>query len=326
MSEFFRAKTKVETSAEQATQGRQKVSDDCSLKSGILATGGSSKTLIKSMASPSILHLQSAGLYRPRATLGFQAKKRSVSTLNLHMSEQQKPKRVRERLELKLPVRVRCRETADFEWTEITRLIDVTPFGAGFTLKRPVEKGRLLQMTIPMPRQLRVFDHVEDQYRVWALVRRIKLIESPGSTSSLFEVGVAFIGKRAPRSYDEDPSRRYESEGDTPDSLAVIEELPVESASSDNRTQTRHSIPVDMLIETLDDKGAVVDREQTVTENISNKGAAMYTTLNLTTGRFIRLTSEQYKLTVYAAVRGHSVGALGVPRIHVEFIDREWPL
>ena len=29
-------------------------------------------------------------------------------------------------------------------------------------------------MTIPMPRQLRVFDHVEDQYRIWAIVRYMK--------------------------------------------------------------------------------------------------------------------------------------------------------
>jgi hypothetical protein len=243
------------------------------------------------------------------------------------MPEQQKPKRVRERLELKLPVRVRCRETSDFEWTEITRLIDVTPFGAGFTLKRPVEKGRLLHMTIPMPRQLRVFDHVEDQYRVWALVRRIRVLEQPGSTASLFEVGVAFIGKRPPRSYAEDPSRRYESEGDTPDSFSVVEDwVPPQMASGDNRKHTRHNIPVDILIETLDDKGGLVDKEQTVAENISTRGAAIYTSLNLPIGRFIRLTSAEYKLTVHAAVRGHSIGSSGVPRVHVEFIDRDWPL
>src|SRR6266496_146738 len=114
--------------------------------------------------------------------------KSSRTTSNSSMSEQRNWKRIRERLELKLPVRVRCREALDLEWTEITRLIDVTPFGASFTLKRPVEKGRLLHMTIPMPRQLRVFDHVEDQYRVWSLVRHIRTTTPPGSTSLLFEV------------------------------------------------------------------------------------------------------------------------------------------
>src|SRR5216684_8162702 len=106
------------------------------------------------------------------------------------MNEQEKQKRIRERLELKLPVRVHCRETPDFEWSEITRLTDVTPFGAGFTLKRPTEKGRLLHMTIPMPRQLRIFDHVEDQYKVWAIVRYVKTTPQADNTL-IFDVGVA---------------------------------------------------------------------------------------------------------------------------------------
>src|SRR6185369_5555976 len=219
------------------------------------------------------------------------------------MAEQRPWKRIRERLELQLPVRVRCRETADLEWTEVTRLADVTPFGAGFSLKRPVEKGRLLHMTIPMPRQLRVFDHVEDQYRVWALVRYLRPVPLVEGKPAAFEVGVAFIGQ-----------------------LTTVEEWAPESTASDNRSHTRHNIPVDMLLETLNEKGEVDFSEQTVTENISQKGAAIYTSLSLSVGRFIRLSSEQYKTSVYAAVRGASMGPAGVPRVHVEFIDREWPL
>lgn len=242
------------------------------------------------------------------------------------MAEPRTWKRNRERLELKLPVRVTCRETPEHEWTEVTRLIDVTPFGASFTIKRPIEKGRLLHMTIPMPRQLRVFDHVEDQYRVWALVRRVQPSAPPGSNTLLFEVGVAFIGKRPPKSYEEDPARRYEI-GNTAESLSVAQDVvATETASSDKRQHTRHSIPVDMLIETFNAKGEVELSEHSVTENISSKGAAIYTTLPLHVGGFVRLTSEQFKLTVYAAVRGQSVGPTGVPRVHVEFVDREWPL
>jgi hypothetical protein len=213
------------------------------------------------------------------------------------------------------------------EWTEITRLIDVTPFGAGFTLKRLVEKGRLLHMTIPMPRQLRVFDHVEDQYRVWALVRYVRPTNPPGSKLLVCEVGVAFIGKQPPRSYEADPTKRYEIGALTPGELISVEESTIpELASSDKRSQTRHNIPVDMLIETFKDNGEVDFSELTVTENISPQGAAIYTTLNLPIGRFIRLSSEQYKVSVHAAVRGYSMGPAGMPRIHVEFIDREWPL
>ena len=245
------------------------------------------------------------------------------------MSDADKSRRIRQRLELKLPVRVNCRETPDFEWTEVTRLIDVTPFGAGFTLKRPTERGRLLHMTIPMPRQLRVFDHVEDQYRVWAIVRYIRPVVSPEDKTPRFEVGVAFIGKRAPASYEIDPAKRYEITIPETGSLAISEQAeeniqPI--ANTDKRDRTRHNIPVDMLLETFNEKGDVEKTESTVTENISSKGAALYTAQDIPIGRFIRLTSAQYNLTVHAAVRGRSTAGGGVQRIHVEFIDREWPL
>lgn len=243
------------------------------------------------------------------------------------MAKTGKLKRIRERLELRLPVRVHCQETEDVEWTEITRLIDVTPFGAGFALKHPIEKGRLLHMTIPMPRQLRVFDHVEDQYRVWALVRHVKSVMPSEGNSPSFEIGVAFIGKTPPKSYAENPAKRYEIGGMSQENLVEVEDwVPSETLTADKRIATRHNIPVDMLIETVNEDGQVDQSERTVTENISQKGAALYTTLDLRVGRFIRLTSDQFKLTVHAAVRGHSMGPSGVPRVHVEFIDRDWPL
>jgi len=240
------------------------------------------------------------------------------------MSEQHK--RIRERLELKLPVRVVCRETPDFEWMEVTRLQNVTPFGAGFTLKRPTEKGRILHMTIPMPRQLRVFDHAEDQYRVWALVRYVKSrTTTPDSNRPVFDVGVAFVGKRAPASYENEPSRRYEIATSSFDRMTTVDEMHV-IGTSDQRAHTRHFIPIDLLLETIDEKGEVGSSESTVTENISRKGATIFTTLQLPIGRFIRLTSGQYRLTVFAVIRSVSTGADGIPRIHVEFIDKEWPL
>lgn len=238
------------------------------------------------------------------------------------MSEERNWKRIRERLPLHLPVRVRGRETPTFEWSEITRLINVTPFGAGFALKHPTEKGRLLHMTIPMPRQLRVFDHVEDQYRIWAVVRYMKAVVADNQT--LFNVGVAFIGKRAPISYDAEPWTRYDISTTAFQALAKPEEVLI--PITDQRVNTRYNIPVDMRLELVDVDGKVSESEQTVTENISAKGATIFTTLQIPQGRFIRLTSEQYRVTAHAAIRSRSTGADGVPRIHVEFIDREWPL
>ena len=238
------------------------------------------------------------------------------------MSDQRNWKRIRERLPLTLPVRVRGRETPAFEWSEVTRLSNVTPFGAGFTLRHPTEKGRLLHMTIPMPRQLRVFDHVEDQYRIWAVVRYIKT--SVVEKKTVFDVGVAFIGKRPPASYETEPWKRYDISTTTFQAAKSADEILIPFA--DQRAYTRHNIAVDMRIEIVDENGHVTEHEQTVTENISAKGATLFTTLEIPLGRFIRLSSDQYRITAHAAIRARSTGADGVPRIHVEFIDKEWPL
>ena len=240
-----------------------------------------------------------------------------------------KTRRKRERLELSLPVRVHCRESLDHEWVELTRLIDVTPFGARFSIARPTEAGRLLHLTLPMPRQLRCFDHVEQQYRVWALVRNVKPVQKSGSVTQRFEVGVAFVGKRAPASFELDPTRRYDvapSPAET--GLWEINEQGerVHVKSDDPRPETRHSVPIDVMVEVFDESGNVVESERTVTENISRRGAAVFTSLNVARGRFIRLTSTQYKISVLAAVRGRRAAADGITRLHLEFVDKQWPL
>jgi hypothetical protein len=240
------------------------------------------------------------------------------------MSEERNWKRIRERLALHLPVRIQGRETPDFAWTEMTRLNNVTPFGAGFTIKRPTEKGRLLFMTIPMPRQLRVFDHVEDQYRIWAIVRYMKVRTSNNGTT--FDVGVAFIGKRPPASYEKEPWKRYDVSTTAFETLTSADDIVTPLPSEDQHVSTRHNIAVDMKVEIVNENGEVTGTEHTVTENISSYGATLFTTLQIAEGRFIRLTSEQYRITVHAAVRTRSTGIDGVPRIHVEFIDKEWPL
>ena len=251
------------------------------------------------------------------------------------MEYEGKSRRLRERVKLSLPVRVECRETADFRWTEVSHLIDVTPFGAGFTLTRLTEVGRLLLLTLPMPRQLRSFDHAEDQYKVWAVVRHVRLHRGAGARAvgpTRYEVGVAFVGKRAPASYEQDPSLRYEIQSLAPEgnSYALVEwRAPAQEATAGGRGQrtmeTRLSMAVEVVVEAFDEAGGVQAREQTVTENISRHGASVWTTLELERGRFVRLTNVAQRVSVTAVVRARRVGADGVMRLHLEFTDREWP-
>lgn len=250
----------------------------------------------------------------------------------MNETEKESNRRRRERLHLSLPIRVQCRETLDEGWEEITRLIDVTPFGAGFTLVHEIAVGRLLLLTTPMPRQLRVYDHAEEQYRVWALVRHVRRQTVGNVTTSA--IGAAFIGKYPPISYAENPSKIYEVIA--PDAIgfwSLREVLPTGAGEQkqadfgiDLRRQSRYQIPMNVTIEVFGANGETVATELTVTEDISLTGASVLTTLNIECGRFVRLSSEQYDVTIVAIVRARKIGKDGVTRLHLEFIDRQFPL
>ncbi|MFL6255550.1 MAG: hypothetical protein ACJ74T_11100 [Pyrinomonadaceae bacterium] len=246
------------------------------------------------------------------------------------MSESdRKHHRVRERIKLALPVRVHCRESVQHEWTEMSRLVDVTPFGSRFPLTRPTERGRLLHLTLPMPRQLRCFDHIEDQYRVWALICHVSARpEFAGEEGGAvrYEVGVAFTGKHPPASYAKDPSTLYEAVAvSAENNLWHLKEVEPKSAAQRSEL-TRLQMALSVQLEVFDSEGRVTASEQTVTENISRRGAAVWTTLQVERGRFVRLTSMETGLAILAAVRAARQGADGIPRLHLEFIDRQWPL
>lgn len=247
------------------------------------------------------------------------------------MTYEDKNRRVRKRIELLLPVRVTCRETKDLEWVEVTRLLDVTPFGARFVVSRPTEEGRLLHLSMLLPRRLRCYDFTEEQYRIWALVRRVKPLSTMKADAlPRFEVGAAFTGKHAPPSYGRDPATRYEVAPPGESGIWNInepQEAPRRYVSPDvPRLETRVQMPVDITIEIFDRAGNVTAREDTVTENISRRGAAVFSGLTVERGRFVRLTSRSFGISVIAAVRARRTGADGIPRLHLEFIDRQFPL
>ncbi len=243
----------------------------------------------------------------------------------------EKENRRLQRISLPLPVRVEVKVDSKMTWNEITRLSDISAFGAGFTLKRPVKRGRLIQMTVPMPRQLRCFDYGEAQYKVWGLVRKCIPISTRTPEQS-FAVGVAFTGKNPPAEHIDHPSRLYdishrESEGEgfwhlrPADLTADDSDLPKEL-----RKQTRFSIPEALTLELLDKSGNVTAYESTVTENLSVGGASVFTQHLLDDGTFLRVTSDRFNVTILSVVRSRRAGSDGISRLHLEFIDRLFPL
>ncbi|HEX8143760.1 MAG TPA: PilZ domain-containing protein [Pyrinomonadaceae bacterium] len=242
-------------------------------------------------------------------------------------------RRLRERLEIQLPVRVHCRESADHGWVERTRLIDITPFGARLRIGRPTETGRLLHLTMPLPRQLRCFDYEDEQYNVWSLVRHATPLgqeERQQERLPRFEVGVAFIGKDPPLSFEADPSQRYEvASAPAGENLWNMREQPDMEAMSagarERRAETRRVMTVNVRIEVYDAEGNLSASESAEAENISRRGMSVITELNIVRGRYVRVRSAEYGVAVIAAVRRLRRGPDGRSRLHLEFVAEQWP-
>jgi len=177
-----------------------------------------------------------------------------------------------------------------------------------------------------LPRSLRSFDQAEDQYRVWAMMRNTRPFVRQDTGRLRFECGVAFVGKHPPQGYFKDPTKCYMPRPASGEPQIQVETRTGSQARPQRCEDTRLHLPLEVMVELFDELGERVGREETVTENISLRGAAAPSTLPAKRGMYVRLTSHRQQITVLAAVRASRVGADLVPRIHLEFLDCEWPI
>ncbi len=246
-------------------------------------------------------------------------------------------KRVARRITTSMPVRLQYQTGKTGGWDEVSRLLQVSPLGAGVKLKHLVEAGRLVMLTMPLLPELRRFDFAEPQYKVWGLVRYInweKVSYNEKGEASLYEIGIAFVGKEPPASFKKDPATTYEIAGFNKLGLWQVKEgkpdtslpNPRNDNYNDGRNDGRFMIPLNVSIEVLNESGSVAVSESSVTENVSLTGASVFTTLNVKQGSYVRMICPEYNISVLSLVRSRETGTDGFTRLHLEFVDQQFPL
>ena len=130
-----------------------------------------------------------------------------------------------------------------------------------------------------------------------------------------------FLGRVPPKGFESRPGGRYRLPSD-PRAEKVAQQP--QTPSGERRRHERLQLFVNLRLKRPHNSGVM--EEQTVTENISRRGAAVLTTLRLERGRFVRLTSAETGMSLVAVVRATRTGADNVPRLHLEFVDGAWPL
>jgi len=203
---------------------------------------------------------------------------------------------------------------------KVAEVISVSPTGAGFYLGHEFKAGHLLSMMIPAEPQLRSYDHNRELYKVWGLVQHCHPVVGDDPS---FHIGIAFIGREAPKSYVSDPTTSYRICGMSDDGLWKIKEAGKEFKP---RKDTRFYVAIDHYLAFVDGQRASLKGERTRTENISKHGAAVVTSLDVTVGDRVKLISEEFDFSGLAVVCNRRETGDGRSLLNLQFVETKFPV
>ncbi len=211
------------------------------------------------------------------------------------------------RMSLRLPVRVQGHDARNQAWEEMAAMENTSHGGAAMRMKRPVVRGQVLLLSLPLPKHFRHYDLSEAFYRVYALVRHI------ASAAGEHRVGVLFLGKSPPKGYEANPGGLY-----------LLPTDPPPATKEERRKWPRMAIFVNVRLHWTTPGGEKME-EQTIAENIGRGGARVMTSLPVVKGDVVRLEEVDGDFQVRAEVRNIYIGPDHIPRLNLRFVDAAAP-
>ncbi|HET9531187.1 MAG TPA: PilZ domain-containing protein [Blastocatellia bacterium] len=211
-----------------------------------------------------------------------------------------------ERLKLSLPVLVAGYDQAKGKWQEVAKTADVSRLGICVRMKRRVQHGAILHISLPMPAKLRCHGYSEPSYTVYAIVRRV---EPP--SDGLRVAGLEFIGEHPPAGYLYKPWAAFRTQ---------------KWAGPDRRRQPRREHSEMIRVVYMNETMHAVREEVAVTENVSASGARIYVKSAPAEFEFLQVTNLKRTLEAMAVVRNRYLGKDGFERLCIQFTDKEWPM
>lgn len=216
---------------------------------------------------------------------------------------------------------VKSKDADNKPWKEVADVMSFSAGGLAIHIERECKVGRLISMMLAMPAYMRCYDHDKELYRVWGLVQFCQPLNEAGREG--FHVGVAFIGKNPPDSYTENSDQSYRIRGMDDDGLWKIDEA---KSSFKPRRHLRYWNSVELYLALLNGKRDTIGGEWTTTKNVSKRGAAVFTTLDVGVGDRVKFISEKFDFSGLAVVCNKQLGADGKMRLHIQFVENDFPV
>lgn len=227
------------------------------------------------------------------------------------------------RLATALKTIVQVKESHDESWKEVTDVTTVSMNGAGFTLTRKCEVGRLVSLVLPMPDEFRAYNKTDELYPVLGLVQHCNPVTIDGET--FYHIGVGFVGKEVPASFKEDPKQNYRFCGMSEDGLWRITEA---NSSFKARKNARFWKSLEITISQMKKGKGESGKETAHTKDISASGISIPCSLDVAIGERVKVASKEHDFYAIAEVRNRKESKQKdqPPTLHLQFIDQEFPM
>lgn len=209
------------------------------------------------------------------------------------------------RYKLALPAQVTGYDQIDGQWQEVTQTIDVSRSGALICLHKRVRHQTLLHISLPLPAELRFYQHEAPLYEVYALIIRIE----PSQEGKRL-VAVEFIGQSPPPGFMERPWNTYRTKWNR----------------VERRREPRHELYEPVMVEYFDEAMQVIKREVAVTENVSAGGTRLCAKAVPFDFTWVKVSCADPQFESYAVVCNRYSSEDGVERLCLRFLDNAWPI
>jgi hypothetical protein len=174
---------------------------------------------------------------------------------------------------------------------------------------------------IPLPAEMRCYDFDKEFYRVWGLIQHCEPIKA-SKEGKRFHIGVAFIGNTCPPGYKSNPRQNYRIAGVNKDGMWSVEEA---KTPFKKRGDVRFWKQIDLYLAIVDARDGATGGERTTAENISRRGAAVFTTMNVNIGDRVKFISEEYDFSGLAVVCNRTTDE-GRAKLHLQFVQNTFPV
>jgi len=227
------------------------------------------------------------------------------------------------RVSTSLKTIVQVKESNEESWKEVTAVSTVSRNGAGFSLSRKCEVGRLISLVLPMPDELRAYNQGTELYPVLGLVQHCNAVTVDGET--VYHVGVGFIGKEVPESFKQDPTQNYRFSGMNADGLWTVTEVKTAFKA---RKNARFWKSIEVTISQMKKDKGESSKETAKTKDISASGFSIPCSLDIAIGDKVKVAAKEFDFYAIAEVRNRkeSKDEGQPPTLHLQFIDGEFPM